>query len=552
VVDRAKESGVGLKTFVSYSLLIVAHVVMITSLASMSVLPASTSISELFPECIALEWNTLLEGSVDPRAIDLLLATAAYIRVWQMDNKLLWAMVCQFANSTDAKDDYDLAKAELSDASQLETIGEECSSLTSPSGLKLFIFYRQQYLVITGSAIMNDPNTSPPDPALVQKLAEEIDKRVKSLSDSVTDSITTTSSFGSQPVPVHFAGYLSHQAEQKAPSISTDVKVELRKEGKLNGTITLRIKIFFLGKKNDKCKYRIGLYITKVEGIEDDGDGFARGAGDLFVAGEFDTICGTFPFFTGEIGDFAAGQKEPLDLTDGGKKDGYLACFKKWCFQECEIDCRKKEFEFSLRILVRDNDTDDILDILSSVLKIAARLLKKPIHREAAKKAAEGIDKLKGKALEEIKKEVAEDPISAARKVRGDDIGEGKEKGLVPLPMPMDACVHLEQGIKVYRDIGEKFGLDEALELALLFEYMLRERICKDPDQFIEGKREKIIYFEYHIGQALYGLVPEPLRSDYMKKVIELWDLLERGAPFEKVLEVQKSIIELASKFVQK
>lgn len=208
-------------------------------------------------------------------------------------------------------------------------------------------------------------------------------------------------------------------------SLTTDAGAEV-------GTATVEYEFTTVGQCDDPCETdgervacdRVKTTVTLTElslaeGV-DDGDGFPRGDGDVFVVGSTTVYytCGgaTEPkkaakIPTAELMDLAAGQT---------KSANYELASVEGC------QCPSENPRIDQKVLVRDNDGGDILDVVVAILGflLASDLLEgqKRVDARRARKAAKGARKKFWPQGKSDKKGLFE---KFREEHRGDDLGTG-------------------------------------------------------------------------------------------------------------------------------
>lgn len=147
----------------------------------------------------------------------------------------------------------------------------------------------------------------------------------------------------------------------------------------------------------------------------DDGDGWFRGDGDIWIAVKVKETCGekSFDAAVNAFGEFTLGPfaspDPPLD------KSLY------------EHQGERPHPANEVSVIVKDSDEGDLLDILGALLPIAetaATAASEKAAAEALKLAGETVDKLKGEK-QQAKNEKTPDAFESVGKMRGDVVGQG-------------------------------------------------------------------------------------------------------------------------------
>ena len=321
------------------------------------------------------------------------------------DGSWIWCEVVLLEDEEAAQDTFSQLTADLAEAEECE-LGDEAVSLSlEESGLVAYLFRVDNAVAIVGS-LAEEPEDAPSP-------------------ESVLQAAHTLIAYLPRLAPAHALSLedaeVGNGLGTSSQSTMTTVTSPLRlPDGRNNGTIALNLEADLISEQECNCTYVFKVYLKRITLGEEDGDGWGRGAGDVFVAGVVNLPCGTIQFITGEVGDISANSS--LDFGEPGRYIGELRCERLPCWQDA--------FAYSINVLVRDNDTNDLIDILKAVLKIAAKVIGK--KAEALVNVVQAITD-RHRLQDQVN---PPNPLTQARNIRGDDLGEGTASGSGSLPAP--------------------------------------------------------------------------------------------------------------------
>jgi len=441
----------------------------------------TAALNAYLPESIADGWDILIQTDIDSETVAAYdtppaKVVVSHARVWQSGNGLISELVFVFRSEADAELAYNYVVSGLRNECQdEEDLGSACVSSTGPLGLKVYILRRGRFLVQALSGITASPDIQlsddpgelaeqlralVPDTSLVRQVVEESDSLIQRFTGNIITPTpgeqlaqnnpegiqrssqstrppcaaprepSTMPSYSSLAHTTHFmplsgpsSSFLNVPpvvlAQAGGPKVTRkDAIMPLYLGSKKNGSITIRIKAVRL---NNKVQFNVYLKSLKIG--DEDGDDWIRGDGDPFVAGRVnigDNI--EIDFRTEELESLGPGESK----TWGG--DGKLINSVT-----CSIPRAQKDITFSIKLLVRDNDTSDGLDKMHSVFRILSVMPGKT--GKVGKDGAAGVQNIK-KATTRLKPRTtpAHPVIDAQNNVSGDDIGLGDTEDKMSVP----------------------------------------------------------------------------------------------------------------------
>ena len=355
-------------------------------------------------------------------------------REWITDSEIAVAIVMDFISYSDAAQR--LAETKTSDALDIN-LGdegykyEELLANGSP-GFRVILWQRNQFLIVVGGGILVLNGNIPSDQTLMN-LAIAIDQNILDSGLSLGGELglppeekSLTLLLESSHISSPLVLSTRNPKEITLPLIRADyteeeIKEDLKKDGTVNGSITLRFDVTTLLPPGDCVDLQVRPYISQVCLGDDDGDGW-WGAADIRVAGSINIhwICGassgtkTIKFVTREIAELY-------------KKKCTVEKFEKFLDMVQIRQDKDTSPTTTFDLLVVDNDENNSSDWI----KVVVTLLKIP----GADGVIKSIDCLRNKGEDTTGAGVGFDTL---RKTTMYELGEAhckKETAIIP-PKP--------------------------------------------------------------------------------------------------------------------
>lgn len=353
-----------------------------------------------FPEEVAAGWTKtvetpLLTEDLPPEA------TGGWGAVWEGSPSWIYANVVLCTSESAARALFDEIVSSLETHEQTSLGDEGIRLLHERTGLVIHIFRDGRRIAVVGSLAAEIEHA--PSQATVEEAAEAIEDCVPLFATPQGACVVGRSGPAARP----------------AGTESTDVSVPLFLGAADNGTLKLHLEATLTEQVYCTCTYTINVYLKEFSIKDEDGDAWPRGAGDLFIAGIVTLPCRTISFRTGELGD--VDPNSGLSYGGAGRLISQL---------QCQFPCWQKTYAYSVNVLIRDNDGGDIPDLANGVIRAIAKAA--PSKAGPAAEAAASLFEEDG-----LKESVTPStPITEARNIKGDDVGEGSATGNGNLPPP--------------------------------------------------------------------------------------------------------------------
>jgi len=349
---------------------------------------------ELFPAEILPGWRldveaTLVGEDLPPGASGGRAAT------WRAGGAWLWAEVLTMGTEADARGLFSQTVATFREFQESGIENEGVVLVHGPSGLVLHFFRVGTSLVLVGS--LGASAEEAPSADLVRRAAQNLAGRVP---HAVVGSIRQG---GTSEPPLRASS---------APAV--EIQLELREPGgRVAGTLTLRVYGVLVGEQGGICSYRLAFHLGRVRLHDVPEDGPFRGPLDLFLAGRVVLPCGPLTFITEELAHLRPGEERVFD--EPGLVLGEL---------DCAVPCVRPDIPLNLNVVLRNNDSDDLLDLLHATILALLR--------------AEPQATLQWEVVEDLRRAYGPpvgnplDPIRTAEGVRGTTVGGAEDE--FPLP----------------------------------------------------------------------------------------------------------------------
>jgi hypothetical protein len=376
-----------------------------------------------------IQLDTYLSGSdFSGSEIPVESIVSGYLRSWDLpDHGVIYLTLLQFNSSESAGFVYEGFSSELRDQTTSMKFGIDSIITYSEFDLVVGGVWYGEFLIIAGTAIVDESGISPPTEAAIDLIYRCADNLESALDLGL----------GTKPNNQEIAIMASVRPERTPISIikkpltseipfaladtmtSKDVKITLGTAAGNNGYVIIRLVTTNQGVTKTGppkiCKYRVDAYITEIF-LKDDGDDFFRGNGDVTLYADLKTICDRVEYKTGDIAPTDGVESGvPLNFTANGKTDG-----RKITSLECESKC-VSNCNYSVHIIAMDADSNDALDIAGYLLNIGAKISNNT-------KVLGDVQNLR-KTLLHKEKEISSSEQSQLqtlfRNLRGDYLGEG-------------------------------------------------------------------------------------------------------------------------------
>lgn len=438
-----------------------------------------------FPEQIVPGWTKQVEVALDNATLPTG-SLGGWGVVWGGNPRWIVAEIVYFPSAGEAHARFNGVVGTVEEC-ETTPIGEEgIAVLHEASGLAVHIFRSGRTIALVGSLAESAENAPPH--SLLEDACLALAAHIATASPpgvAALDRMAATRSF-------------------EPSSLMTDVQVPLNLGEQRNGTMTIGLEAIYMAEKLCNCTYVMKAYIRSIAVGDDDGDGWPRGAGDVFAAGIIDLApYGRIQFQTGELCDID--RNTTVTFADSGRILTEL---------NLTLPCWKPSINYSVSAIVRDSDDADALDLCFGAVKAIA-----VVYPEAAP-YVNTVDTLRQTHGVQETVDPAT-PIADARNVNGNTIGEGTASGAASLPGPeivvvdQTLCRDTASGNPVQRTQVFACGEEQVVSWIQL------AGICRDPVtirwDWVQGE-STVRSHEVQVGP-----------TDAVNGVVTQWDALPLG-----------------------